>query len=110
MKNIGEIPSINAKYYPGKRALVDRPREFTWKELNERINQLANALLGMGCEKGDRIAIIAYNSSEYIESIFASAKAGLIFVPLNFRLSLQEIEDILRDSTPKALTCSICAN
>jgi long-chain acyl-CoA synthetase len=103
MKNIGEIPSINAKYYPGKRALVDRPREFTWKELNERINQLANALLGMGCEKGDRIAIIAYNSSEYIESIFASAKAGLIFVPLNFRLSVQEIEYILHDSTPKVL-------
>jgi len=103
VRNIGEIPSMNAKYYPSKRAIVDRPREFAWKEVNVRINQLANAFLGMGCEKGDRIAILAYNSSEYIESIFASAKAGLIFVPLNFRLSVQEIEYILHDSTPKVL-------
>ena len=103
MRNIGEIALLNARYYPNKKAIVDSPKEFTWKEVNERTNRLANALTGLGCRKGDRIAILSYNSSEYVETIFASAKAGLIFVPLNFRLSLQEIEYILRDSTPKAL-------
>ncbi len=103
MRTIGEIPIINAMYYPDKTAIVDTPDKFTWKDINERINCLANALAGLGCRKGDRIAILAYNSSKYIESIFAAAKAGLILVPLNFRLSFHEIKYMLNDSTPKAL-------
>jgi len=103
LRHIGEIPFFNARYYPDKRALVDQPKAYTWKEVNERTNRLAHALIGLGCRKGDRVAILAYNSSEYIETIFACAKAGLIFVPLNFRLSRQEIAHILHDATPKAL-------
>jgi acyl-CoA synthetase (AMP-forming)/AMP-acid ligase II len=103
MRNIGEIAVLNARYYPNKKAIVDSPKKFTWKDVNERTSRLANALLGLGCRKGDRVAILSYNSSEYVETIFASAKAGLVFVPLNFRLSLREIENILRNSTPKVL-------
>jgi long-chain acyl-CoA synthetase len=107
MRSIGEVVRINAKYYPHKKAVVDSPKELTWRELNERANRLANSLLGSGCRKGDRVAILAYNSSEYIESIFACAKAGLIFVPLNFRLSPQEVAYILNDSTPSTLIFGI---
>jgi long-chain acyl-CoA synthetase len=103
VRNIGEVLRINAKYYPNKRAVVDAPKEFTWKEVNERANCLANALMGLGCRKGERVALLGYNSSEYVESIFACAKAGLIFVPLNFRLSPPEMEYILNDSTPTTL-------
>ena len=103
MRHIGEIPFFNARYYPNKRALLDPPKAYTWKEVNERTNRLAHALIGLGCRKGDRVAILAYNSSEYVESIFACAKADLIFVPLNFRLSPVELSHILHDSTPKAL-------
>ena len=91
MRGVGEIAQFNGMYYPDKRAVVDQEKEFTWREVNERINQLANALTS-----GDRIAILAYNSSEYIECGFATAKVGMAFVPLNFRLSLREIEFILR--------------
>ena len=103
MRNIGEVLRINAKYYPDKRAVVDAHKEFTWKEVNERANCLANALMDLGCRKADRVALLGYNSSEYVESLFACAKAGLIFVPLNFRLSQPEIEYILNDSTPTTL-------
>ena len=103
VRNIGDVLRINAHYYPNKRAIVDSEKEFTWREVNERSNRLANALIGLGCRKGDRVAILAYNSSEYVESIFACAKAGLIFVPINFRLAPQEIEYILNDSTPTTL-------
>ncbi|UCH08653.1 MAG: AMP-binding protein, partial [Deltaproteobacteria bacterium] len=103
VRNIGDVLRINAHYYPNKRAVVDSEKEFTWKEVHERSNRLANALIGLGCRKGDRVAILAYNSSEYVESIFACAKAGLIFVPINFRLAPQEIEYILNDSTPTTL-------
>ena len=100
MRNIADVLRLNAKYYPNKKAVIDSPKEFTWKEIDIRVNCLANALIGQGCKKGDRVAILAYNSSEYIETIFACAKAGLIFVPLNFRLSAREIKYILKDSTP----------
>src|SRR3989304_4005421 len=103
MRTIGEVPRINAKYYANKKALVDFPKEFTWEKVNERANRLANALIKLGCKKGDRVAILAYNSSEFVESIFACTKAGLIFVPLNFRLSQQEMQYILNDSTPTNL-------
>ena len=103
MRGIGEVARMNARYYPNKRAIVDSPKEFTWREVNERANRFAHALLSLGCRKGDRVALLTYNSSEYIESIFACAKAGLIFVPLNFRLSAQEMEYILKDSSPTTL-------
>jgi long-chain acyl-CoA synthetase len=103
MRNIGEIVQFNGLYYPDKKAIVEQEKKFTWKEVNERTDRLANSFVGLGCEKGDRIAILAYNSSEYVECIFATAKAGMVFVPLNYRLSLREIEFMLRDSTPKVL-------
>ncbi len=103
MRGIGQVVRMNARYYPNKRAIVDYPKEFTWREVNERANRFAHALLGMGCRKGDRVALLTYNSSEYIESVFACAKAGLIFVPLNFRLSPQEIEYILKNASPTTL-------
>ena len=103
MRNIADVLRINARYYPNKRAVIDSPKEFTWKEVDNRVNRLANALMGMGCKKGDRVAILAYNTSEYIEIVFACAKAGLIFVPLNFRLSPREIRYILEDSAPGTL-------
>jgi long-chain acyl-CoA synthetase len=103
LRNIVDVLRINAKYYPNKRAVIDSPKEFTWKEVDSRVNRLANALMDLGCKKGDRVAILAYNTSEYIEIVFACAKAGLIFVPLNFRLSPREIRYILKDSAPGIL-------
>lgn len=97
MRNIGDVARINARYYPNKTAIVDVKKTLTWKTVNERANRLSNALMGLECKKGDRVAILLYNSSEFLESIFACAKAGLIFVPINFRLSENEIEYILHD-------------
>jgi long-chain acyl-CoA synthetase len=103
MRTIGEVLRINARYYPNKKALVDFPKEFTWKDIDDRTNRLSNGLIALGCRKGDRVAILAYNSAEFVESVFACAKAGLIFVPLNFRLSPQEMQYIVQDSTPTTL-------
>lgn len=103
MRTIGEVPRVNAMYYPAKKAIIDLPYEFTWAQVNERVNRLANALIGLGCKKGERIAILAYNSFQFLESVFACAKAGLIFVSLNFRLSTEEMKYILNDSTPTTL-------
>lgn len=103
MKNVGEMLSLTARLYPEKKGVRCGAREFTWKEMNERTNKLGNALLDLGLRKSDRVAMLAYNTSEYIEGYFACAKTGLIFVPLNFRLSVSEWMDILQDSSAKTL-------
>jgi len=84
-------------------AVVDGRRRLSYRTLNRRVNQLARALQSMGLKQGDRIAILAYNGLEYVETIFAAAKLGLILVPLNWRLALAELAFILSDSTTETL-------
>ena len=54
--------------------------------MERRAHRLANALLGLGLAKGDRVALLAYNCIEWMEMYAALAKAGLVGVPINFRL------------------------
>lgn len=83
---------------PDKEVLIDGNRRLTYRELNQRVNRLANALTARGLKYGDRCAILAYNCAEYVEVIFAAAKVGLILVPLNWRLSPVELAFNLNDS------------
>jgi acyl-CoA synthetase (AMP-forming)/AMP-acid ligase II len=70
---------------------------------NRRSCRLANALLGLGLAKGDRVAILAYNRVEWAEIYAATAKAGLIAVPINFRLVGPEVLFAVENSDAKAL-------
>ncbi|WP_373657545.1 long-chain fatty acid--CoA ligase [Sporomusa acidovorans] len=82
----------------GKVALVFNQHKLTYDQFNSRINRLANGLVQTGVQKGDRIAVFLMNGNEILEAMFACAKIGAIFVPINFRLSLEEVEYILNDS------------
>ncbi len=75
----------------------------TFPDWNARACRLANALLGLGLEKGDRIAVLAYNRVEWMEIYAAVAKAGLVAVPINFRLIGPEIAYIVNDCQARAL-------
>jgi fatty-acyl-CoA synthase len=86
-----------------KEAVVDGKRRLTYGELNRRVNRLARSLQAMGLKHGDRCAILAYNCLEYVEVIFATAKLGLILVPLNWRLSPAELAFNLSDSGSETL-------
>ena len=66
--------------------------------MEERVNRLANAILGLGYKKGDRLTILAENTYKYMEVYFAAGKAGMSVTPLNFRLSDGEIVHIVDDS------------
>jgi acyl-CoA synthetase (AMP-forming)/AMP-acid ligase II len=74
----------------------------TFRDWNRRSCRLANALLGFGLGKGDRIAVLAYNCVEWMEIYAATAKAGLITVPINFRLREEEIRYIVEDCAARA--------
>ncbi|MFH1136331.1 MAG: AMP-binding protein [Pseudomonadota bacterium] len=101
-QNVGEILATNAALCPDKIGAKDLKRSMSFREWNERSCRLANALLGLGLQKGDRFAIIAYNSVEWMEMYAAAAKAGLVVVPIMFRLAPAEYEYILKDSGAKA--------
>jgi acyl-CoA synthetase (AMP-forming)/AMP-acid ligase II len=100
--NAGEILRINAELVPDKMGAKDLQRSMTFREWNERSCRLGNALLDQGLEKGDRVAILAYNCVEWMEMYAACAKAGLVAVPLMFRLAPREYEYIIQDSGAKA--------
>jgi fatty-acyl-CoA synthase len=83
--------------------MVDDHRRLTYAELQDRVSRLAGALAKRGVKKGDRVAGLLYNSIEVMELVFACARLGALFVPLNWRLGLEELEFILRDHAPSAL-------
>ena len=92
---LGDILRRSATYFSEKEALVFGERTLTYRELNHRVNCLANGLLKLGLRKGDRLALVMHNCPEYIEIYFASAKIGGIFVPINNLLKRVELTGIL---------------
>src|SRR5262245_62313355 len=101
--SMGETLSVNASLYPDKIGARDLRRSMTFRVWNQRACRLANALLGLGLIKGDRIAVLAYNCVEWMEIYAATAKAGLIAVPINFRLLGDDVLYILDDCAARAL-------
>ena len=93
-------------YFPNRLAIVDGNIRWTYRELGARVNRLANALAGLGLRKGDRVAILDWNSSRYAEAYYACALSGLTFLPLNSRLAAPELEYIFDDSDARALLLS----
>ncbi len=86
-----------------QEAVVDGNRRISYRELNSRVNRLSRALQALGLKPGDRCALLAYNCLEYVEVIFATAKLGLLLVPLNWRLSPAELAFNLSDSGTETL-------
>jgi acyl-CoA synthetase (AMP-forming)/AMP-acid ligase II len=100
--HLGEAVSRNAQLFPDKVGVCDLTRSMTFRQWNDRACRLANALLGMGLAKGDRVAILAYNCLEWMEIYVALAKAGLVAAPINFRLVGSEIRYIVDDADARA--------
>ena len=100
--SMGETLSVNASLYPDKIGARDLRRSMSFRVWNQRSCRLANALLGLGLAKGDRVAVLAYNCVEWLEIYAATAKAGLVAVPINFRLLGDDILYILEDCTARA--------
>jgi len=100
---LGELVARNARKFPGREAVVYGNTRLTYREFNARINRLAHALMDMGINKGEKVAILLFNCNQYLEAYFALAKIGAIAVPLNFRLHPEELKYIVNDSDAVAL-------
>ncbi len=91
---LAQILSAQARLNPDKMAVRDLDRAMTYRQWNDRSNRLANALIGLGLRKGDRVGVLAYNCVEWAEIYAGTAKAGLVAVPINFRLVAKEVRYI----------------
>jgi acyl-CoA synthetase (AMP-forming)/AMP-acid ligase II len=101
--HLGEVLSTNARLFADKIGVRDLDRSMNFRLWNERACRLANALHGLGLGKGDRVAVLAYNCLEWAEIYAATAKAGLVAVPINFRLLGREIRYIVENCDAAAL-------
>jgi len=91
------------RYTPERMALREYHRgvEWSYSELNRRVDALAAHLTrDLSLNKGDRIAVYSKNNAEYVFLFFACAKSGLVLVPLNFRLTPRELDQLLCDAEP----------
>jgi len=100
---LGDLVRGMARRSPRQTGLIFEGAEFSWAEVNERVNRLGNALLSLGLVKGDAIGIVAQNSHRYVEIYYALAKTGLISVPIGWQSAPPEIAYILNDSGAKAV-------
>lgn len=96
--NIGTLLPRHARYRPDHPAVIFEESRLTYREFNNRVNRLANALLGMGIGKGDKIATILPNCLEQLDVFWAVAKIGAVVVPLSPLLRGAGLVRLLNDS------------
>lgn len=103
---VGGLFSFRARYHGDRPAIEDGERCYSYSQLNERVNRLANALSSQGVRHGDRIAILSENRVEYLELQLAAAKLGAIVAALNWRLTADELRHCIELTTPRAILVS----
>ncbi|CAA9336842.1 MAG: Long-chain-fatty-acid--CoA ligase [uncultured Frankineae bacterium] len=96
--SVGDLLRRTALRYPDKLAVVDGARRATFAEFDAAANRVANALSARGLAKGDRLALLSHNCWQYAVLAFATAKIGVVLVPVNFMLGPEEVGFILEHS------------
>lgn len=101
--NTTDFLSIANAICPERDAVVFGGKKWPVARVNERVNRLSHALIGLGIEHGDRIGMLQVNCNQYVEAYFAAAKLGAIFVPLNFRAKADELSYMIANAQTKIL-------
>jgi long-chain acyl-CoA synthetase len=102
-RTIGEAVAQWAHETPDNVALRDGDTTIDWATYDRHATQIANGLAAMGLKKGDRIAYLGKNSHRAVELVMGTARAGMIIVPVIWRLAPAEIAYILQDCDAAAL-------
>lgn len=105
--NITTTLTQNAKRFSDKMAITFDGKSYSYQQLNEEVNQLANGLLENGLQKGEKVSLFMKNSDSYIVAFFAILKAGGVAVPVNYRLSPDESGYIFGQSESRFVFCDV---
>src|SRR4029079_3261646 len=105
--NLGDL--IRRDLDLDKIAIVDlsgeRPREFTFRQIDAMAQGVARALLKRGIARGERVAVLSANCAEYLAAVYGIMRAGLIAVPVNFKFPRETIHFIIKDSGAEFVFC-----
>lgn len=99
--NLADVIRTYAEQRPDAPCVTFGEEVLTFRDLDARSSRAANALRDAGVGPGERVAIVARNAPVFYELVLACAKAGAILVPINWRLSVREVEEILADAAPR---------
>lgn len=100
-ENVVQMVRKAAKKNPDAEAVVCGDTRLTWAQLDERVNRVANALIAMGVERRDRVAVLAPNSDKYAEIFLGGLRAGACITPLSTMASAEALKKMLVDSGAK---------
>lgn len=100
---LSDVIERNAQLYGDRLAFVADGQRISHREYASRVERLAAGLAGIGLAAGERVAVLAQNCLAYVDLYGAAARLGLILVPVNWRLSAEEIAYVITDTTPKAV-------
>jgi len=98
---IADLLKRSAYRYPDKKALIFQDIEYTYSELEEECNRFANALLDLGLQRFDRVAILAHNTAHHVITWMGTAKAGGIYLAINYLLRGKDISYCINHSESK---------
>ena len=102
-ETFGAALAAHARATPEQVAIRFEDRVIDYATFDAHANRVANALLALGLKPGDRVAYLGKNSDQAIELTLGAAKAGVVFVPIIWRLAAPEVDHILADSSAAAI-------
>jgi fatty-acyl-CoA synthase len=102
-QTLGDIPRRSARRFASRTAVIDGDTSLTFAEFDATVDRVAAALSDAGLTKGDRFALLSHNCWQYPVLVFATARIGVILVPVNFMLGPEEVAYILDHSGAVAL-------
>jgi long-chain acyl-CoA synthetase len=106
LQTIGQILPASAARFGDKTALIFEGRNFSYNELDQLSNQLANSLVTLGIGKGDCVSIYGPNCWEWLVAYHAIAKIGAVLNPINVMLTPEEVVYVVNDCKARALIAS----
>ncbi|WP_054637594.1 class I adenylate-forming enzyme family protein [Thalassobacillus sp. C254] len=101
--NLSMLFDISVHRHASKSALISSKKSYTYKELEEEVNRMASSLQKLGIKKQDRLMVILKNNIENVIIFWACQKLGVIYTPVNFRLSIDDFYFCVKDIEPKVV-------
>jgi fatty-acyl-CoA synthase len=89
--NLGRLLTHTARLYPQHVALIQGEQQWTWREIDRRVDAMVSAMRLLGMQKGDRILVQSRNNLQMFESCWVAFRLGCVWVPTNFRLTPPEV-------------------
>ena len=101
--NLGQMLAESAAKTPEKTAIIFHDQSTSYRDFDARANQVANGLIQLGVQPGDRVALYIHNLPIFMEAYYGILRAGASVVPLNVLYKAGEVEYILKDSGARAI-------